>query len=70
MEIAYTTVAYWSVHGDRENLDSFLDKRSPKIFRKVTPEYEKILIDTIEKAPEEYGDEFGIWTAARLAIYL
>jgi hypothetical protein len=40
-------------------LDSFLDKRSPGNFRKVTPEYEQILIDTIEKAPEEYGYEFG-----------
>src|ERR687886_407211 len=70
MEMAYTTVAYWSVHGDPDNLDSFLDKRSPGNFRKVTPEYEKILIDTIEKAPEEYGYEFGRWTAARLATYL
>jgi hypothetical protein len=34
MEIAYTTVAYWSVHGDPDNLDSFLDKRSPEIFAK------------------------------------
>ncbi len=55
MEIAYTTVAYWSVHGDPDNLDSFLDKRSPGNFRKVTPESEKILRDTIDKAPEEYG---------------
>ncbi|MEG4293944.1 IS630 family transposase [Microcoleus sp. D2B6] len=70
MEIAYTTVAYWSVHGDPDNLDSFLDKRSPGNFRKVTPEYEQILIKTIEKAPEEYGYEFGRWTAARLATYL
>ena len=70
MEIAYTTVAYWSVDGDQDNLDSFLDKRSPGNFRKVTPEYEKILIDTIDKDPQEYGYEFGRWTAARLAIYL
>ena len=71
MEIAYTTLAYWSVHGDPDKLESFLvDKRSPENFRKVTPEYEQILIDTIEKAPEEYGYEFGRWTAARLATYL
>ena len=70
MEIAYTTVAYWSVHGDPDNVDSFLDKKSQGNFHKVTPEYEKILIDTIEKAPAEYGYEFGRWTAARLATYL
>ncbi len=29
MEIAYTTVASWSVHGAQDNLDSFLDKSSP-----------------------------------------
>ena len=38
MKIAYTTVAYWSVHGDPDNLDSFLDKRSPGNFRSFTPE--------------------------------
>src|SRR6476469_6558370 len=70
MEIAYTTVAYWSVHGDPDNLESLLDKRSTRNFHKVTTEYEKILIDTIDKDPEEYGYEFGRWTAARLATYL
>ena len=59
-----------SVHGDPDNLDSFLDKRSPGNFQKVTPESEKILLDTIDKNPEEYGYEFGRWTAARLATYL
>ncbi len=67
MEIAYTTVAYSSVHGNPDNLESFLDKRSPGNFRKVTPESEEILLDTIDKNPEEYGYEFGRWTAARLA---
>ncbi|MEG4272515.1 MULTISPECIES: hypothetical protein [unclassified Microcoleus] len=47
MEIAYTTVAYRSVDGEPDNLDIFLDKRSPGNFRKVTPESEKILINTI-----------------------
>ena len=70
MEIAYTTVAYWSVHGDPDTLDSFLDKKSLGNFRKFTPESEKILIDTIAKDPEEYGYKFGRWTAARLATYL
>jgi transposase len=70
LEIAYTTVAYWSVHGDPDNLDSFLDKRSPGNFRKVTPESEKILLETIEKSPEEYGYDFGRCPAARLATYL
>lgn len=70
LEIAYTTVAYWAVHGDPDNLKSFLDERSQGNFRKITPEYEKLLLEVIEKEPEEYGYEFGRWTAARLATYL
>jgi len=70
LEIAYTTVAYWAVHGDPDNLESFSDERSQGNFRKVTPHYEKLLLEIIEKAPEEYGYDFGRWTAARLATYL
>ncbi len=70
LEISYTTVAYWAVHGDPDNPDSFLDKRSLGNFRKATAEYEKILLETIDKNPEEYGYEFGRWTALRLATYL
>jgi transposase len=29
-----------------------------------------LLLETIEKEPEEYGYEFGRWTAARLATHL
>ena len=70
LDIAYTRVAYWSVHGDPDNLESFDDVRSQGNFRKITPEYEKILLSTIETDPGEYGYEFGRWTAARLATYL
>jgi len=70
LEIAYPTVAYWAVHGDPDNLDSFLDGRREGNFRKATQEYEETLLKVIEKEPEEYGYEFGRWTAARLATYL
>ena len=59
-----------TVHGDPDKLDSFADERSQGNFRKVTPEYEKLLLKTIDKTPEKYGYEFGRWTAARLATYL
>ena len=70
LDIAYPTVAYWAVHGDPDNLESFLDGRREGNFRKVTKEYEKLLLEIIEKEPAEYGYEFGRWTAARLATYL
>ena len=70
LDIAYPTVAYWAVHGDPDNLESFLDGRREGNFRKVTKKYEKLLLEVIEKEPAEYGYDFGRWTAARLATYL
>ncbi|BCL36963.1 IS630 family transposase [Nostoc sp. MS1] len=70
LEIAYPTVAYWAVHGDPDNLESFLDGRREGNCRKVTKEYENLLLEIIEKDPVENGYEFGRWTAARLATYL
>lgn len=70
LRISYPTVAYWAVHGDPDNLESFSDERKEGNFRKVTKVYEEVLLATIEKEPSEYGYEFGRWTAARLATYL
>ncbi len=39
-------------------------------FRKVTKKYENLLLEVIEKSPEECGSELGRWTSARLATYL
>ena len=63
-------VAYWSIHGEPENLDSFKDERMKGNYRKATEEYINLLLETIEVEPEKYGYEFGRWTTARLAIYL
>jgi transposase len=63
-------VSYWCVHGDAENLETLKDKRMKGNHIKATEEYIKILLETIEKTPEEMGYEFGRWTANRLATYL
>jgi transposase len=70
LALTYPTVADWAVHGDPDNLESFLDGRREGNFRKTTKEYEELLLEIIEKSPAEYGYEFGRWTAARLATYL
>jgi transposase len=70
LEIAYSTVAYWAVHGDPDNLESFQDGREEGNFRKVTQVYEKLLLTIITEEPAKYGYEFGRWTAARLAKHL
>ena len=38
--------------------------------RKATPEYIEMLLEIVEKEPQELGYEFGRWTAYRLAAYL
>ena len=47
------TVAYWSLHGDPNNLESLHNKREKEHYRKATPEYIKKLLETTEKAPSE-----------------
>lgn len=63
-------VCYWCVHGDPNNLESLKDKRMKGNHQKATEKYIEILLETIEKDPEELGYEFGRWTAQRLATYL
>jgi transposase len=64
------TVVYWCVHGDPDNLESLRDGREQGNYQKATSVYIELLMETIEKAPEELGYEFGRWTTARLATYL
>ena len=66
----YRTVAYWCMHGDSDNLDSLRDKREQGNYRKATEAYIELLLEVIDKAPSEFGYEFGRWTAKRLATYL
>src|ERR671932_1327564 len=55
LNIAYPTVACWAVHGDPDNLESFLDGRREGNYRKATQDYENLLLEVIDKEPEEYG---------------
>ena len=64
------TVVKVCVHGDPDNLESLQDGRKQGNYRKATPAYIQLLIETIEKVPAELGYEFGRWTTARLATYL
>jgi len=63
-------VCYWCVHGDPDNLESLKDERMKGNHHKATDKYVEILLDTVEKEPQELGYEFGRWTAKRLATYL
>lgn len=63
-------VAYWCTHGNPSNLDSLTDARMQGNYHKATEEYIDLLLEVIDKDPQEYGYEFGNWTAQRLATYL
>lgn len=64
------TVAYWCMHGDPDNLESLRNKRDQEHYRKVTPEYIELLLETVDKDPHDLGYDFGRWTGERLATYL
>lgn len=68
--ISLNKVSYWCIHGDPGNLETLKDKRMNGNHKKATDKYIEILLETIEKEPQELGYEFGRWSTARLATYL
>jgi transposase len=63
-------VAYWCTHGDPSDMESFVDQRMAGNFHKATPEYIDLLGQLIDKEPQEFGYDFGRWTAERLSKHL
>jgi len=57
------------VKGDPDNLESLIDDIMKGNHKKAIDKYIEILLETIEKDPQELGDKFGRWTAQRLATY-
>ena len=49
---------------------SLKDKRHQGNYRKATEQYIKLLLEVVEKTPDEFGYEFGRWTGERLSTYL
>ena len=64
------TVAEWCRHGDPDDLASLENKREQEHYRKATWEYIQLLLETIDKEPQELGYEFSRWMGERLATYL
>ena len=58
------------MHRDADNLDSLRDKREQGNYRKAAEQYIELLLEVVEKSPNEFGYEFGRWTAGRLSTYL
>jgi len=64
------TFAYWCRHRDADDLASLHNKREQEHYRKATWEYIQLLLETIDKEPQELGYEFCRWMGERLATYL
>ncbi len=68
--VSLRRVAYWCVHGDPDNLETLEDGRKKGNFKKATKEYIELLLEVVEKEPQDLGHEFGRWTGKRLSEHL
>ena len=59
IECSLNKICFWCVHGDPDNLESLKDEKMKGNHHKATEKYIEILLETIDKAPEELGYEFG-----------
>ena len=67
---SHNKICFWCVHGDPDNLESLKDEKMKGNHHKATEKYREILLETIDKDPQDLGYEFGRWSAKRLATYL
>jgi transposase len=67
---SHNKICFWCVHGDPDNLESLKDQKMKGNYHKATEKYIEILLETIDKDPQQLGYEFGRWSAKRLATYL
>ncbi|NJP19295.1 MAG: helix-turn-helix domain-containing protein [Hydrococcus sp. CRU_1_1] len=70
LDCSYRTVAYWCVHSDPNDLESFKDKRTQGNYRKATEDYIQLLMEVVDKEPIQLGYSFKRWTGERLANHL
>lgn len=68
--VSLRRVAYWCAHGDPDNLETLEDRRKKGNHKKATQEYIELLLEVVEKEPQELGYEFGRWTGKRLSEHL
>ncbi len=55
---------------ETHDLASLHNKREQEHYRKSTWEYIQLLLETIDKEPQELGYKFCRWIGERLATYL
>ena len=68
---SYRSVAYWCIHGNPDDLESFKDGRAQGNYRKATPECIAELLSVIKQEPIVFGYKFGRWTTGpRILIVL
>ena len=68
--VRFHKICLWCVHGYPDNLETLKDEKMKGNHHKATEKYIEVLLETIDKAPQELGYEFGRLSAKRLATYL
>ena len=68
--VRFHKICFWCEQVAPDNLESLKDEKMKGNHHKATEKYIEILLETIDKAPQELGYEFGRWSAKRLATYL
>ena len=68
--VRFHKICFWCEQVAPDNLECLKDDKMKGNHHKATEKYIEILLETIDKAPQELGDEFGRWSAKRLATYL
>lgn len=60
----------WHAHFCARGVDGLANQAQRQPSRKVTPEYVRLLEETLAKEPNECGYAFAIWTRERLVVHL
>lgn len=70
VRFSHDTVSRYIARYETEGISGLLTKPRSGRPRKVTPDYEKYLLELVEQEPRAVGMPFSNWTTANLAIEL
>lgn len=70
MMVTAVTINGWWQRYQTKGLEGLANKKAKSYQRKITPMYLKLLEESLEQEPEEYGYEQAIWTQESLRDHL
>lgn len=70
MAVTRTSIYKWHNAWRANGIDGLARQKGSGRCRKATPEYERLLEETLATAPAEHGYDFTVWTVDRLREHL